>query len=484
MRACRFALVALLALLAGCATPPQTVTFATDVVVQTTPLRTPPTTVTFATDVVVQTTPLRATPTVAPILPSPVTPTKTPIVLPVLQPTDSTHPTTPVPSPTLAPLATPVLPLNVALHQYVGDALLYTRPDRFLMITDSRNHQSLWLTSGICTMVNDRTEQRGLWSIDGRYLAVTCNQDQNSDRIQTSIVDTQTGKVQQVKLRETSSDSWSPTTPQLLVREVNAATWYVVDARTGQITKLIALSDPNSSAAWSRDGTRVAVTGHRAGQPDAVYILNSDGSHPRRLPVDDVSSSTALPGPVSWSPDGTFLLINRQLSPAPNTYAYQALRLDVGNGHTQILVDTPHATLEFYWSPDGAWFVMGQPGQPGSHVGRWSLYRADGTFLHAISTDPQRDDIAIRWLPDSQRFVIMAVRLTVGVEIITSDLQSNETVIARYPKNGPGFPALAIAPSGTLVAVHLSEQGIAILNLAGQEQAILPGRIDAWRPNG
>jgi Tol biopolymer transport system component len=145
-----------------------------------------------------------------------------------------------------------------------------------LMITDSHNQQLLWLTDGICNMVNDSTEQGGRWSVGGRYLAITCNQDQNSDIVYTSILDTQTGKVQSVPLRETITDSWSPIARYLLIRHANldgdGVDWYVVDARTRKITKLTTLSDQNSAAVWSPDGTRVAITGYSVGQPNAVAI--------------------------------------------------------------------------------------------------------------------------------------------------------------------------------------------------------------------
>lgn len=462
-RSSNIVIITLLVFLAGCATAPQTVISPTNVTVQS---------------------PLPfAVPTRVPLPTFQATSTTAPIIVPSRQPIAPIQPTL-VPQATLVPLVTPAMPLNQAIHQYTGDALLYTRPDRFLMLTDPSAHQPLWLTAGICNLENGSTEQGGEWSVDGRYLAVTCNQAPNSDLIQTSILDTFTGKVQPIPLQDATSDSWSPVHPQVLIRQFNGdgVDWYVVNARTQKITQLVKGSDQNAAAAWSPDGMHIAITGYRMGQLDAVTLLDNNGSHVRQLSVADDRSATGLLGPISWSSDGTFLLLNRQRNPSPHIYTYQALRLDVGTGQSQILVDSSLAVLEFHWSPDGAWFVMGQPGQPSSHLGRWSLYDADGTLLHAISTNSQRDDIAIRWLPNSQLFVIMAVRLNVGVEIITSDLQSNETVIARYPNNGPGFPALAIAPSGAFLAVYLSGQGITILNVAGQEQALMSGRINAWRP--
>ena len=68
--------------------------------------------------------------------------------------------------------------------------------------------------------------------------------------------------------------------------------------------------------AWSPDGRRIVFTSTRDGDPE-VYVMNADGSEPRRL--------TTTPGRdahPSWSPDG-------------RTIAFQSPRLD---GHTRLFL--------------------------------------------------------------------------------------------------------------------------------------------------
>ncbi len=54
-----------------------------------------------------------------------------------------------------------------------------------------------------------------------------------------------------------------------------------------------------ASAAWSPDGKRVAYIG------DALYIAESDGTHPRKISIPD-----GTPFRIRWSPDGSVLRFN------------------------------------------------------------------------------------------------------------------------------------------------------------------------------
>ena len=95
--------------------------------------------------------------------------------------------------------------------------------------------------------------------------------------------------------------------------------------------------------AWSPDGRRIVFSSTRDGDPE-VYVMNADGSEPRRL--------TTTPGRdahPSWSPDG-------------RTIAFQSPRQD---GHTRLFLMNPDGSQQRaltqntgfcgvpVWSPDG-----------------------------------------------------------------------------------------------------------------------------------
>lgn len=74
---------------------------------------------------------------------------------------------------------------------------------------------------------------------------------------------------------------------------------YVMNADGTEITQLTHDGVANFLPYWSPDGTRIMYQRSWTG-PDEVWIMNADGSDPRKL-------TTSLPG--SWSPDGSHVLV-------------------------------------------------------------------------------------------------------------------------------------------------------------------------------
>jgi eukaryotic-like serine/threonine-protein kinase len=107
---------------------------------------------------------------------------------------------------------------------------------------------------------------------------------------------------------------------------------------------------------WSPDGGRVAFTSNRT-QDFAVYAKWATGAGTDELWLTG-GKDTA---PVSWSPDGQFLLY---VSTAPQTQ--QDLRvLSVPDRKHRAFADTPFAELQGEFSPDGKWvaYVSNEPGR-------------------------------------------------------------------------------------------------------------------------
>lgn len=495
-------IVVLVAMLAGCGGAP---------LAQVTPNVTP---VNAPTTAAAASPPGPPTPTVV-ATPQPATaPPATPVATRVAPTVATAEPPTEA-----LPPPTPDAPLSQALRRYEGNALLYTRPDRFLMLRDADGRQ-LWLTADerFCGRENSAYSQGGAWSTDGRYVAISCQDDGFDSKLlvelaTVNILDVETSKMRRVEAGSSEARGirvdagaalWAPHAPRLLIyteRVIVTGTdsqyfygWSVVDAATGAVKELISFDAEGGSypdAAWSPDGSQMAVIGRRLGeQHSGVYLVNIDGSAARRLKLDDVASFYGFSGSLAWSPDGRSLLLNRQLNPSPDVYTFQALLVDVKSGRANVLADNPDTTPRAHWSPDGKWFLLSKYATGDRTIVAWSLYQADGTLIRSFSSDPARSVEDIVWLPDGKRLAFAVNRVNFGVEVVLADLGGVEQVVATRP--WAFAHRIAVAPDSSLLALELDEPGRAqtdivdrhgiILDLQGRTRSEFDGRIWGWRP--
>jgi dipeptidyl aminopeptidase/acylaminoacyl peptidase len=433
----------------------------------------------------------------------------------------ATQPPTELPAPTIAPtlvaatfepfIATPAPPdpvLAEALQGFAGNALLYTRADRSLMLTDA-DKQQLWLTTDerFCGRSNTAMSQGGAWSADGRYVAIHCQNDSLDPTLflelfTLNVLDTTTGQLRRVELgtdvvRGTRVDAlaakWAPAGQRLLIAFDRVSRsgdnvqhvygWSIFDAATGAVRELITFDAEgglSSIAAWSPDGTVVAVAGQRTGAPrPAVYLVGADGSAPRELKLDDVASFSRFSGAIVWAPDGRSLFANRELLSATNTLTYQLLRVDVQSEAAKVLADDLVGPLEVRWSPDGRWFAFKTYATADRTIVAWSLYQADGTFVRSYSSEPVRSVEDLAWLADG-RLALAVNRVNFGVELVIADTDGKEQVVASRP--GAVAHTLAVAPDDSLFAIGIANQ-IVIFDAQGNVRFELDGMIQGWRPD-
>jgi dipeptidyl aminopeptidase/acylaminoacyl peptidase len=432
----------------------------------------------------------------------------------------ATPPPTELPAPTSAPAvvaATPAPPattpltpdpgLAEALQGFADNALLYTRADRSLMLTDA-DKQQLWLTSDerFCGRSNTALSQGGVWSADGRYVAIHCQDDSLDPKLfvelfTLNVLDTTTGQLRRVDIgtdvaRSIRVDAlaakWAPDGPRLLLAFDRVSRsgdnvqhvygWSIFDAATGAVRELSAFDADgglNSNATWSPDGTQMAVFGQRTGESrPAVYLVGADGSAPRELKLDDVASFSGFSGEIAWAPDGRSLFANRRLLSEQNTYAYQLLRVDAQSGAAEVLADDLVGPLEVRWSPDGRWFAFKTYATADRTIAAWSLYRADGSFVRSYSSEPVRSVEDLAWLADG-RLAFAVNRVNFGVELVIADADGKEQVVASRP--GAVAHTLAVAPDDSLFAIGVANQ-IVIFDTQGNVRSEIDGTIRGWRP--
>jgi len=151
------------------------------------------------------------------------------------------------------------------------------------------------------------------------------------------------------RLAPHSSDDYCPTYSPIHKkvlfgsnRDNESRNLFQIDPDTHLIIQLTALPSRDGHADWSDDGTKIAFQSRRDGNPE-VYIMNSDGTAPRRI-----THSGGFDGTPRWSPCGTQLTFNTSRHGSPDVYIYDLIK----EKETRLTNDKAK-DYTGDWSPDG-----------------------------------------------------------------------------------------------------------------------------------
>lgn len=182
-----------------------------------------------------------------------------------------------------------------------------------------------------------------------------------------AILDLDTGTETPIAIDGSVTDAaWSPDGTQLAVTvelpNPAGSEIVIVDA-DGSVRTIMerghadAVGPDTIAVAWSPDGTKIAFSGRTVGRGRTVSIIDADGSNEQVLDGHWEE--------VSWSPDGHQLALKGWLDPADEgDFELWTVGVD-GTGFTRL---TDDARIEFspVWSPDGDTiaFVTGDQDAP------------------------------------------------------------------------------------------------------------------------
>ncbi|MBZ0304320.1 MAG: hypothetical protein K8J31_31580 [Anaerolineae bacterium] len=262
------------------------------------------------------------------------------------------------------------------------------------------------------TYASEMVNAQPLWSPDGRHIAFL----RQYDHFSVTVMDVVTGKVRQVTNAGAVNGwhAWSSDGQWLVFSGLDRrdiVDIYVVNVNDDPMTaRKLTDGFVNLDAQWHPDGDRIVFSSRREDAPEAIFIMNADGSEMTRLAPDRTFYSDTQP---QWSFDGQSLFFLSDDS-ANGTHDIYSMRGDGAVIAATVNVDDE---TEFQMSPAGmdmayisvernsmsqitSWDVVVWPeGAPARKVtntreqeGRiaWS---PDGTHIaYVVSTDFEKND--------------------------------------------------------------------------------------------
>ena len=192
---------------------------------------------------------------------------------------------------------------------------------------------------------------------------------------------------------------------------------WIRDLLRGVTSRFTFNEDDDFNPVWSPDGTRIAFSSMRDGQPDiAVKAVGGTGE------VEVLLEAEGIQSPSSWSPDGKHLLYFN-LDPE-TSWDVNVLPLE-GDQTPRPFIKTPFVELRSRFSPDGRWvayqsnesgrfeiYVQAFPG-PG---GKWQISTAGGQ-------EPQ-------WGPDGRELLYLSPER----QLVRVEVQTGQTFVAGIPE--------------------------------------------------
>ena len=176
---------------------------------------------------------------------------------------------------------------------------------------------------------------------------------------------------------------------EIVVASTRSGRYQLYAAERANLAQLRKVMDDTATAtepAFSPDGSRIAFTSTRDGQPE-VYVMDADGTNVSRL-----TNSPGLDGDPSFSPDGQAVVFHSQRTGHRQIFL-QPITSSVAVPLTQEPADNSQPTM----SPDGEViaFVSNRDGT--NHI--W-LMAKDGTNQHPFTRAQQAKESAPHFLRD------------------------------------------------------------------------------------
>jgi serine/threonine protein kinase/Tol biopolymer transport system component len=233
-----------------------------------------------------------------------------------------------------------------------------------------------------------------------------------------------------------------------VVKQVSPATTelWVVDLERGGASRLANAPGQNSRPVFSPDSERVAFSSDRDGPRD-MYMIPAQGSPPEQ-PI--YRSKTLAKDPLSWSPDGRFL-VYRDVGPSTSWDLWT--RPTSGDGSPTAYAQGPSTETNGAISPDGRWMVY-----TSDETGRNEVYVQDFPVPKRKYRVTSNGGARAWWRADGRQLLILNADWT---QLLAADVRPGPVFTTEVPQPvgqlPKGIVALDVAPDATRVLAVLND---------------------------
>jgi TolB protein len=185
---------------------------------------------------------------------------------------------------------------------------------------------------------------------------------------------------------------------------------------------------------WSQDGTRILITSDKGGSVNNTYVMNVETSNPKLL-ISEEDTDIFSP---SYSPDGSQLLVETKNPDAKASIGIYRLQ----GGIFEAVAETMETGSQPAFSPDGKRIAFKDKVDGNSEV---FVMNSDGSGRTNLSQNPAADSCP-SWSPDGSKIVFVSNRegdlVNFGLMTMNADGSGQRLVyyadsFAAYPRFTP-----------------------------------------------
>lgn len=170
------------------------------------------------------------------------------------------------------------------------------------------------------TTTPDAGEFNPVWSPNGRYIVFETDRNGSGELY---LIDLATGLFSRLTWQTVQdlNASWSSDSTRLVFQSNRDGLWqiYELTIRTREVRRLTNSNANDYDPVYSPDGQQIAFRSTRnETQRNALYVMNVDGSN-----VTRISDAAPFAGNHSWSPNGSLIAYQSDLTGIPQIYIYE-----------------------------------------------------------------------------------------------------------------------------------------------------------------